>query len=110
MSAGVENILQVPGAEPFKNSDVVMTNNKVVQGIEIADHAMALLLYTTRRLNEDGANMKSEEWGRTPFKGMELRGETALSIGVGGIGQTIAPRGWACGRHVSGGDPADKPM
>src|SRR5258708_7913309 len=38
MSAGVENILQVPGAEPFKNSDVVMTNNKVVQGIEIADH------------------------------------------------------------------------
>src|SRR3978361_975027 len=33
MSAGVENILQVPGSDAFKNSNVVLTNNKVVQGI-----------------------------------------------------------------------------
>jgi phosphoglycerate dehydrogenase-like enzyme len=110
MSAGVENILQIPGAEPFKNSDVVLTNNKVVQGIEIADHAMALLLYTTRRLNEYGANMKNEEWGRTPFKGIELRGKTALIIGMGGIGQNIALRCWAFGMHVIGVDPEDKPI
>ena len=108
MSAGVENILQVPGADPFKNSDVVLTNNKVVQGIEIADHAMALLLYTTRRLNEYGANMKNEEWMKTPFKGIELRGKTALIIGVGGIGQNIALRCWAFGMHVIGVDPEER--
>ena len=108
MSAGVENILQVPGADPFKNSDVVLTNNKVVQGIEIADHAMALLLYTTRRLNEYGANMKNEEWVKTPFKGIELRGKTALIIGVGGIGQNIALRCWAFGMHVIGVDPEER--
>ncbi len=110
MSAGVENILQVPGAEPFKNSDVVMTNNKVVQGIEIADHAMALLLYTSRRLNEYGAAKQNEDWLRTPFKGIELRGKTALIIGMGGIGTNIALRCWAFGMHVIGVDPEEKPI
>ena len=110
MSAGVENILQVPGADAFKNSNVVLTNNKVVQGIEIADHAMALLLYTTRRLNEYSGNMKTEDWVKTPFKGIELRGKTALIIGVGGIGQNIALRCWAFGMHVIGVDPEEKPI
>jgi phosphoglycerate dehydrogenase-like enzyme len=110
MSAGVENILQVPGAEPFKNSAVVMTNNKVVQGIEIADHAMALLLYTTRRLNEYSVATANGEWPRTPFKGIELRGKTALIIGMGGIGTNIALRCWAFGMHVIGVDPEDKPI
>jgi phosphoglycerate dehydrogenase-like enzyme len=110
MSAGVENILQVPGAEPFKNSDVVMTNNKVVQGIEIADHAMALLLYTSRRLNEYGAAKLNEDWLKTPFKGIELRGKTALIIGMGGIGTNIALRCWAFGMHVIGVDPEEKPI
>jgi len=110
MSAGVENILQVPGSDAFKNSSVVLTNNKVVQGIEIADHAMALLLYTTRRLNEYSGNMKAEDWVKTPFKGIELRGKTALIIGVGGIGQNIALRCWAFGMHVIGVDPEEKPI
>ncbi len=110
MSAGVENILQVPGAEPFKNSDVVMTNNKVVQGIEIADHALALLLYTTRRLNEYSVSTAAGEWPRTPFKGIELRGKTAVIIGMGGIGTNIALRCWAFGMHVIGVDPEDKPI
>ena len=110
MSAGVENILQVPGAEAFKNSDVVMTNNKVVQGIEIADHALALLLYTTRRLNEYSVSTAAGEWPRTPFKGIELRGKTAVIIGMGGIGTNIALRCWAFGMHVIGVDPEDKPI
>ena len=110
MSAGVENILQVPGAEPFKNSDVVLTNNKVVQGIEIADHALALLLYTTRRINEYAVSTAAGEWPRTPFKGIELRGKKAVIIGVGGIGTNIALRCWAFGMHVIGVDPEEKPI
>jgi phosphoglycerate dehydrogenase-like enzyme len=110
MSAGVENILRVPGAEAFRNSNVVLTNNKEVQGIEIADHAFALLLYNSRRLWEYEGYKRKEEYARTPFQGIELRGKTALIIGVGGIGTNIALRAWAFGMHVIGVDPEDKPI
>lgn len=110
MSAGVENILWVPGAEPFRNSNVILTNNKEVQGIEIADHAMAMLLYTSRALNVFAENKRTENWQPRPFPGIELRGKTALIIGVGGIGTNIALRAWAFGMHVIGVDPEDKPI
>jgi phosphoglycerate dehydrogenase-like enzyme len=100
----------VPGAEAFRNSDVTLTNNKEVQGIEIADHAMALLLYTSRGLNVFAENKRSQTWQPRPYGGIELRGKTALIIGVGGIGTNIALRAWAFGMRVIGVDPEDKPM
>ena len=110
MSAGVENILFVPGAEPFRNSDVILTSNRVVQGIEIADHAWALLLYTSRGLHVFQEHKLTETWQPRPYPGVEMRGKTALIIGVGGIGTQIAIRAWAFGMHVIGVDPEDKPI
>ncbi|MCU1330136.1 MAG: hypothetical protein JWN34_5506 [Bryobacterales bacterium] len=110
MSAGVENILFVPGAEPFRESNVTLTSNRVVQGIEIADHAWALLLYTTRGLHIFQQHKVSETWQPRPYPGIELRGKTALIVGVGGIGTQIAIRAWAFGMHVIGVDPEDKPI
>ena len=108
---GVEKVFfWVPGAEAFRNSNVILTNNKEVQGIEIADHAFALLLYSTRRLFEYAADKQQENYSRTPFQGVELRGKTALIIGVGGIGTNIALRAWVFGMHVIGVDPEDKPI
>lgn len=109
-SAGVENILFVPGAEPFRESNVTLTSNRVVQGIEIADHAWALLLYTTRGLHIFQQHKASETWQPRPYPGIELRGKTALIIGVGGIGTQIAIRAWAFGMHIIGVDPEDKPI
>lgn len=109
-SAGVENQLFVPGAEGFRNSDIILTSNRVVQGIEIADHAMALLLYTSRGLHVFQEHKRTETWQPRPFPGIELRGKTALIIGVGGIGTQIAIRAWAFGMHVIGVDPEDKPI
>ena len=34
----------------LRDSPIVLTNNQIVQGPEIADHALAMLLYLTRRL------------------------------------------------------------
>src|SRR5262245_7613611 len=58
-SAGVENYLSIP---EIKNSQVTMTNMKIVQGIEIADHALALLLALTRRLDVAIKDRESETW------------------------------------------------
>jgi len=110
MSAGVENVLFRPGTEAFRKSDVVLTNNKVVQGPEIADHAFAMLLYTSRGLNIFAKNKEQELWQGGRYGGIELRGKTALVIGVGGIGDQIALRAWAFGMKVIGVDPEDKPL
>jgi phosphoglycerate dehydrogenase-like enzyme len=110
MSAGVETLLWIPGGEILRNSNIILTNNKVVQGPEIADHAMAMLLYNTRRLWEYAQYKQQEDYSHTPFKGIELRGKTAVVIGVGGIGMQISTRCWAFGMNVIGVDPEDKPF
>src|SRR5271165_3468371 len=42
MSAGVENVLMKSGGNDLRDSNIVLTNNKVVQGPELADHAFAM--------------------------------------------------------------------
>jgi len=110
MSAGVENVLFKSGSNDLRDSNIVLTNNKVVQGPEIADHALAMLLMLTRRLYHYEALKQQGEWERKPFEGIELRGKTAVVIGVGGIGTQIAIRANAFGMKVIGVDPEDKPF
>jgi phosphoglycerate dehydrogenase-like enzyme len=106
-SAGVEGYLR--NAE-FRNGPVVLTNGKIVQGPEIADHALALLLALTRQIPRAVKAQAAESWeGRgTPL--VELRGKTAVVIGVGGIGTQIAVRANAFGMKVIGVDPRDMPL
>ena len=96
----------------FLGSDITLTNSKIVQGPEIADHAFALLLALTRGLNGAIANRAKEEWerGRQGYKAIELRGKTAVVIGLGGIGTQIAERAHAFGMKVIGVDPKEMPL
>jgi phosphoglycerate dehydrogenase-like enzyme len=110
MSAGVEGVLFLSGGNDLRDSNIVLTNNKIVQGPEIADHAMAMLLALTRRLPKYIAEMRNESLDRRPFDGIELRGKTAVIVGLGGIGMQIAQRAWAFGMNVIGVDPDDKPF
>jgi phosphoglycerate dehydrogenase-like enzyme len=109
-SAGVEHVLWVPGAEILRDSDIIVTNNKIVQGPEIADHALAMLLMNTRRLYHYYDLKQRATWDTGAFEGVELRGKTAVVIGVGGIGMQIALRANAFGMNVIGVDPEDKPF
>ena len=110
MSAGVERVLHLSGGDDLGNSDIVLTNNQIVQGPEIADHAMAMLLTLTRRIPRYIAAKEKETWREGPrFDGIELAGKTAVVIGVGGIGSQIAVRAWAHGMTVIGVDPEDIP-
>lgn len=111
MSAGVENVLFKSGTNDLRDSAIVLTNNKIVQGPEIADHAMAMLLMQSRRLNIYFRNQMDERWVPSrPYPGIELRGKNAVVVGMGGIGNQIATRAWACGMSVVGVDPEEKPF
>jgi phosphoglycerate dehydrogenase-like enzyme len=110
MSAGVDQMLFLSGSNALRDSDIVLTNNKIVQGPEIADHAMAMLLMLSRRLNVLFRDQQQEAWDRRDYTGIELNGKTALVIGVGGIGTQIAVRASAFGMHLIGLDPEDKPF
>ncbi|MGO9257457.1 MAG: D-2-hydroxyacid dehydrogenase [Bryobacteraceae bacterium] len=105
-SAGVENFTFLPG---FAQSKIVLTNNKILQGPEIADHALGLLLALTRGI-ATAARGGSEDWNQKNFNPIELRGKTAVIVGVGGIGTQIALRLNASGMTVIGVDPKDMPF
>ena len=110
MSAGVETVLHLSGSNYLRHSDIVLTNNQIVQGPEIADHALALLLTLSRGLLKFERMRTDETWQPRPYPGIELRGKTAVVVGVGGIGSQIALRAWAFGMTVIGVDPEDIPF
>jgi len=106
-SAGVEGFLAIPD---LRDSDIVLTNAKIIQGPEIADHAFALLLNFTRNIKAFNAQMP-EGWNtRRELPMIELSGKTAVVIGLGGIGTQIAQRAAAFGMTVIGVDPKDIPI
>jgi phosphoglycerate dehydrogenase-like enzyme len=111
MSAGVERVLfPKDGSSDLRDSNITLTNNKIVQGPEIADHALALLLMLSRNLYVLYRNDEQQIWNPESFHGIELNGKTAVIVGVGGIGTQIAVRANAFGMTVIGVDPEDKPF
>ena len=64
----------------------------ILQGPEIGDHALALLLALTRELHRAIPNRTLEEWNPQRRHPIELQGRTAVVIGVGGLGTQIAAR------------------
>ena len=111
MSAGVERVLfPRDGTSALRDSNITLTNNKIVQGPEIADHALAMLLMLSRNLYILYKNDQQQLWNPRSFHGIELNGKTAVVVGVGGIGTQIAVRANAFGMSVIGVDPEDKPF
>lgn len=105
-SAGVEHYV----FPELADSDVVLTNCKILQGPNIADHAVSLLLALTRDLYLAIPDRAKEEWNRREYSPIELRGKTAVIVGLGGIGMQIAQRAHAFDMKVIGVDPKDVPL
>ncbi len=110
LSAGVETALHLSGSTELRDRDIILTNNQIVQGPEIADHALAMLLYLSRDLPRYVADQQTETWRGGNYKGIELNGKNAVIIGCGGIGMQIAVRSWAFGMKVTCVDPEDLPF
>ncbi len=109
-SAGIENYVSLPR---LKDDSVTITNLKIYQGPEIADHAFALLLGLTRNMAAYHTAQESGDWSKGSGRALpliELRGKTMLVIGYGGIGLQVAERARAFGMSVMAIDKNDIPL
>lgn len=96
-SAGVEHYL----LPELVNSDVVLTNAKVIYGSHLADHLMAFILAFNRNLPHLLRSQQREVWeSRANMRAMEMAGETLLIVGLGGTGLALARRAAAFDMRV----------
>ena len=79
------------------NKKLVVTNGKIIQGPQVADHAFALLLALTRNLNLIIKHGLEYKFDRRPI---ELKGKSALIVGYGGVGRCVAERAHGFGMKV----------
>jgi len=95
--AGVEDCL----TPKVREGNILLTNVQRLNGPNVAEHTMALLLSLTRRINVAVANQAEGRWdGRNMRDVMDLDGKTMLIAGLGGIGTDIAKRANAFGMQV----------
>ncbi len=72
----------------FSNSKITFTNGKILQGPEVADHAVGLVLTFSRNIHCYYRKLKIKKLKRP----IELFKKKALIVGFGGIGKCISER------------------
>jgi D-3-phosphoglycerate dehydrogenase len=98
---GVDNI-DIPAAT---RRGIAVFNAPGGNTIAAAELSMALLISVARKIPAAEASVRSGEWNRAAFKGVELRGKTVGLIGAGRIGSEVATRCQAFGMEVVAHDP-----
>jgi len=85
---GIDNV----DVDYASSKGVIVVNAPFGNTNSAAEHAMALLLSFCRNITKANASLKSGEWKRAPFTGVELKGKTAGVIGLGKVGGRVAAR------------------
>jgi D-3-phosphoglycerate dehydrogenase / 2-oxoglutarate reductase len=102
---GLDNI-DVPAAT---ERGVMVVNAPTSNIVSAAEHAVALLLAVARRIPAADASLRSGQWKRSSFGGLELSGKTVGVVGLGKIGQLVAQRLAAFGTTLIAYDPYVSP-
>ena len=83
---GVDNIDSNAASEmkvKILNTPDALTN-------AVAEFTIGLMLDLARRIPRADASMRKGEWSKSAFHGIELKGRTYGTIGIGRIGQRVA--------------------
>src|SRR6059058_1142665 len=98
---GLDNV-DVPAATA---RGVLVVNAPTSNIVSAAEHAIALLLAVARRVPPATASLKSGEWKRSRFTGVEVTDKTMGVVGLGRIGVLVAQRMSAFGCRLIAYDP-----
>ena len=91
-----------------RSRNIVVTNTPGVSAASVAEHALALLLATARRIPQADAATRRGEWPRG--QGVELRGKTCGVVGLGAIGRQFAALARGIGMRVVGWTMHPQPL
>ena len=98
---GVDNI----DVEAATSKGIVVVNAPTGNTISAAEHAIAMLLAMARRIPQAHAVLKSGEWRRQDFVGVEVRNKTLGILGLGKVGTEVARRAKGMEMRVIAHDP-----
>src|SRR5881396_2436977 len=98
---GVDNV----DVEAATRRGVVVLNAPGGNTISTAEHAFSLLLSVARKIPQADTNVRSKNWDKKTFEGVELYNKTLGVIGMGRIGSELSRRAIAFGMRVVAYDP-----
>src|SRR5216117_2463603 len=98
---GVDNV----DVETATRRGIVVLNAPGGNTVSTAEHAFSLLLAVARKIPHADANVRSKNWDKKNFEGVELYNKTLGVIGMGRIGSELSRRAIAFGMRVIAYDP-----
>ncbi|KAF4991604.1 hypothetical protein FGRMN_7723 [Fusarium graminum] len=98
---GVDNI-DVPSAS---TRGVIVVNSPSGNILAAAEHTIALLLSTARKVGEADSSVKAGRWERSKLVGVEVGRKTLGIIGLGKVGMNVARMAKGLGMTVQAVDP-----
>jgi D-3-phosphoglycerate dehydrogenase / 2-oxoglutarate reductase len=98
---GLDNV----DVEAATRAGVMVVNAPTSNIVSAAEHAVALLLSVARNVPQAMASLKSGQWKRSAFTGVELQHKVAGILGLGKIGVLVGQRLAAFGMTVIAYDP-----
>lgn len=102
---GVDNV----DIEAATERGIVVCNAPTSNIVSAAEHTFALLLAAARNVPQANAYLKSGNWHRAQFTGVELYEKTLAIFGLGRVGGLVAERARAFGMRLVGYDPYCSP-
>src|SRR5213080_2216141 len=98
---GVDNV----DVETATRRGIIVLNAPGGNTVSTAEHAFSLLLSVARKIPQADANVRSKNWDKKNFEGVELYNKTLGIIGMGRIGSELSRRAIAFGMRVVAYDP-----
>jgi D-3-phosphoglycerate dehydrogenase len=102
VGVGVDNI-DLAAAQA---KGVTVVNTPQSTTLAVAEHTLALMFSLARLIPQADAAMKSGQWTKQEYAGVELNGKTLGLIGVGNIGSVVGKQAASLGMTVLGYDIA----
>ena len=96
LGTGVDNLIDLPSLR----SDVIVTNIRGIHGPAMSEAAIMAMLALSRNFPRAVRNQDLHAWERWPARLLE--GKTVGILGIGAIGEALAPRCKALGMSVVG--------
>ena len=98
---GVDNV----DVETATRRGIIVLNAPGGNTISTAEHAFSLLLSVARKIPQADTSVRSRNWNKRDFEGVELYNKTLGIIGMGRIGSELSRRAIAFGMRVVAYDP-----